>query len=169
LFVATFLLWFGGERHAERQLRAYVTIVGGGMTLVNLVEGGMGLLINLELKNSGQTPGYNFTTWIKEPKLLDKDDLPFGPATPFSERTGTSIIGPGASVHINWTMPIDAAGVAAIGNGSKKVFVWGGADFIDAFKKPRFFIFRSVNAQGILNAPGARIGVNPHKAGYEAN
>jgi hypothetical protein len=67
LFFATWLLWFGGERHSERELRAYVAIAGGNIRVANITQGGQGFQIVIELKNSGQTPGYDFTTWICRP------------------------------------------------------------------------------------------------------
>jgi hypothetical protein len=170
LFVATWLLWFGGERHSEKQLRAYVTLLSGGIQVVNITHGGQGFRINIELKNSGQTPGYDFTTWIKPPVILDKDALPFDQPRPMNERTGMSIIGPGASTWINWTLLASPQDIADVLAETKKIFVWGGADYRDIFGYRRFFVFRDVNApftQGI--APGASTPLRPHKAGYNAN
>jgi hypothetical protein len=59
LFIATFLLWFAGERHSERQLRAYVSTSSGSMRVVNIAQGGQGFQITIELRNAGQTPGYD--------------------------------------------------------------------------------------------------------------
>jgi hypothetical protein len=121
------------------------------------------------LRNSGQTPGYKFTTWIKEPKILAPDAVPFADATPISDRNGSSIIGPGADVWLQWIMPSTPELSAEVEAGKKNVFVWGGADFIDAFDKPRYFIFRDINSAGAFGLAGNRLGVKPHKLGYDAN
>lgn len=157
------------EITAERQLRAYVSVISGSIQLVNLIEGGLGVKVHIELKNSGQTPGYDFSTWIKKPEILLPDAKPFTEPTPFSERTGTSIIGPNTTVNIEWTIPIDVATAQDVGSGKKKLFVWGGSNFTDAFGQKRFFIFRSVSSTGIFTTAGNVLGIQPHKAGYEAN
>lgn len=172
LFVATILLWWGGERHSERELRAYVSVVSGSIQVVNINNAppGPGFRVTIELKNSGQTPGYDFTTWIKPPEILDKDAMPFGPATPIEERSGRSIIGPGGSAHITWTLRATPQEILDVLAETKKIFVWGGADYRDIFYNRRFFIFRDTNAaftQGIN--PGAVVALQPHSAGYEAN
>lgn len=157
------------DKTAERQLRAYIAVVSGGMQVVTLTQGGLGIGIHIELKNSGQTPGYDFTTWIKKPEILDKDVVPFGAPTPIEQRNGTSIVGPGASVHINWTLPITETDLAAIQSGAKNVFVWGGADYRDIFEQKRYFIFRDTNAQGHFTSIGNVLALAPHKLGYEGN
>jgi len=157
------------EITAERQLRAYVSVVSGSMQLVSLVEGGFGVKVHIELKNSGQTPGYNFSTWIRKPEILSPDALPFTAPTPLSERAGASIIGPNTAVGLEWIIPIDLVTAQEVGSGEKKLFVWGGSDFIDAFGEKRAFIFRSISSTGIFNTVGNVLAIQPHKAGYEAN
>ena len=180
LFVATLLLWVairnlveGSSDTSERQLRAYVTLAGGQMRIVNLTGGGLGVSIDIELKNSGQTPAYGFTTWVRPPEVHDKDAVPFGPPTPLSERTGSSIVGSGANVTVNYTIPLTDQD--AINNGSKRIFVWGGADYTDAFGVARYFHFRSASGPSIVNVDATgRINwqgwsLQPHRLGYEAN
>src|SRR5689334_13527367 len=58
---------------ANRQLRAYVSVVSGSMMVVQLKDGGLGITVHVELKNSGQTPGYKFLTWMKPPLILDSE------------------------------------------------------------------------------------------------
>lgn len=86
-----------------------------------------------------------------------------------SERAGASIIGPGASVHLNWNLPITDADLDAINRGDKKLFVWGGADYRDAFKDIRYFHFRMTNGPGIVQQVGQGWALNPHKSGYDAS
>lgn len=158
------------DKTAEKQLRAYVSIISGAMTLVNLTEGGLGISIHVVLRNSGQTPGYKFTTWIKEPKILEPTAIPFTEPTPIAERAGMSVIGPGGDVHINWILPSTPEMREAITKGTINVFVWGGADYTDAFGKERYFIFRDLNTTGSrFGVAGDTLGLRPHKLGYDAN
>ena len=165
------LIWTIGvmRSSAQRQLRAYVGIVGGEMTYINLIEGGYGLDIHIMLKNFGQTPGYKLTTWIKPPQILDKGVIPFDEPIPINERNGESFLGPGGEFHIRWTIPIADTDLASINDGSKKIFVWGGLDFIDAFRRQRHFIFRMINSNLTVRTIGERFALQPHKAGYDAN
>ncbi|MGZ9088208.1 MAG: hypothetical protein ACXW3Q_05690 [Rhodoplanes sp.] len=59
LAFATLFLWWSTrelvretEAHGERQLRAYVSLEKGAVQVVNLAEGGIGLMVQVELKNS---------------------------------------------------------------------------------------------------------------------
>jgi hypothetical protein len=172
--LATLLLWHatrnlitGSAETSERQLRAYVTLVGGQMRIVNLNTGSLGVSIDIELRNSGQTPAYNFTTWVRPPQVLDKDAVPFGPPADVSERTGSSIVGSAANVTINYTIPLTEQ--EAINSGSKRIFVWGGADYTDAFGVPRYFRFRSASGPPVGGPNWQGWSLQPHKLGYEAN
>jgi len=64
LFLATAALWWStrrlvksAKRSAERQLRAYVTLEGGHIQIIN---NGAAVEVGVTFKNSGQTPGYQF-------------------------------------------------------------------------------------------------------------
>lgn len=153
------------DRTAERQLRAYVAIQNGGVLLAT-VDNAPGFQIKVEIKNSGITPGYRFTTWMKEPKILDIDALPFGEPLPVDERNGSSIIGPGASVWIERFDKFGEGDLEAILNRKKGIFIWGGADYVDAFGKPRHFIFRDMITG---QQTGGVWALKPHKVGYDAN
>jgi len=173
LFLATALLWWSTRNlvretgaHGQRALRAYVSVVSGGIQVVNLTQGGQGIAIHVELKNSGQTPGYDFTAWMKQPRILPATDTPFDQPTPVDQRAGTSIIGPGGSTHINWTMAATPAELADIQAGTKRVFVWGGANYSDIFGKKRAFIFRDTNPDGVTAIVGSTWALKPHKVGY---
>lgn len=153
---------------SQRQLRAYIAIQGGSFSLVNLIEGGRGVAFHVELKNLGQTPAYGFSTWVKPPRILPFDAIPFGDPTPLSERTGFSIVGPGASAHIQYTIRLEDADFDAIRNKTRRIYVWGGADFTDIFDQSRYFIFRSCSSEGIFDI-GQPLAMAAHKAGYESN
>jgi hypothetical protein len=169
LFLATRKLVRGAEDTAERQLRAYITVHLADITVVNLIEGGLGFNVHVDLKNSGQTPAYQFSTWIRPPEILPLDAVPFGPATPIQDRAGTSIVGPQSSAHLQWTLAAPPEIREAVSIGERLVFVWGGADYVDAFGKNRHFIFRTTNGVGNYRLLGAAFGLRAHRAGYDAN
>jgi hypothetical protein len=62
LFAATWALWKSGERHSERSLRAYVFPVE---IKVQNFKTSTPIVAFVEIKNSGQTPAYNFTCYAK--------------------------------------------------------------------------------------------------------
>lgn len=163
---ATALLWSSGERHAERQLRAYVSIFGGSITLTHFNDMGQAFYIDLKLRNSGQTPGYNYATWI-EAKIEEPASSPFPTTIDPMEGRASSIIGPQTDSTLSRAIPVSAEELQAIRAGTKQIFIWGRADFKDAFDRPRYFTFRSKNGHEV--APGGTWTVGPHKDGYDAN
>jgi flagellar basal body-associated protein FliL len=162
LFVATYLLYEAGERHSERQLRAYITILHGsivyGQTAAPDGTVTPGVTITVELKNSGQTPAYRLVTWLAEPKILEKNAIPWGPNT--LKASKDSILGAGVTTRLHWTMPITDADRVEINNGAKKIFVWGGADYLDAFKQKRTYTFRAANQHSSVIALGGYWALN---------
>lgn len=98
------------------------------------------------------------------------DAVPF-PAQPkpLSERVNRSIIAPGALAPvITESAMID---LASVRNKTKAIFVWGGADYVDAFKRKRHFIFRMKMSgpEQLLSNGGMGWPLTPHPLGYEAN
>jgi hypothetical protein len=175
LAVATVFLWRAtrnlvedGKDSSERQLRAYVSLDGGIVVQAN-VNNGPGYLVRIELKNYGSSPGYDFTTWIMPPQILQVDAVPFGPSRPLSERTGQSIIGPHSSVWINWFAGMSPDELVAIRAREKGIFIWGGADYKDAFGHARKFIFRCLITGEQTEINGTAWALAPHKQGYEAD
>jgi hypothetical protein len=173
LALATIFLWSatrnlvrGAEKTAERQLRAYVALEGGSIAHAT-VENGAGFHVTVRLKNFGLTPAYSFTTWIMPPEILAPDALPFTSSRPISERTGTSIIGPGSDAWINWYAGFGDKDLDDIRSGIRSIFIWGGADYTDAFGKRRYFIFRD-RISGRENGPNCWA-LSPHPLGYDAN
>lgn len=155
---------------ARREMRAYVGMYSGGMQLVVLTEGGRGIRVTVDLKNAGRTPGYNFTTWIKRPRILEEAEVSFDGPTPLAERTAASIIAPDTMAHIHWTIGVTDDELGDLRAGTKRVFVWGGADYKDAFGDNRHFIFRCWNDRATnLNNPGDGVPLSPHRVGYEGN
>jgi hypothetical protein len=175
LAIATVFLWratrdlvHDAQDKGERQLRAYVTIDAGAV-IQTLVNNGPGFLVQVNMKNYGNTPAYNFTTWIMPPEILDVNALPFGPPRPFEERTGQSIIGPQASATIRWFAMMSPEQLASVRARQNGIFIWGGADYKDAFGNPRKFIFRCMITGEQTESNGTGWGLAPHRLGYEAN
>jgi hypothetical protein len=165
LFVATAALWIAGARHSERQLRAYIAIHLGEITHA-VVDGGPGYRVHIELKNSGQTPAYDFTTWIKAPMIAEVDKAPFGPPRPIGERTAGSVVGPGTSVHQHWYARWSETELADIRASTKAIFVSGGSDYKDIFGRRRHFHYR-ISITGSEDSPNTWA-LKPHKSGYDA-
>lgn len=175
LAVATVFLWratrdlvVDARDKGERQLRAYVALVGG-VVVHATGDNQPGYLVQIELKNSGTTPGYDFTTWIMPPEVQDFSALPFGAPRPESERTGKSIISPNTSAWINAFYVWKSDELAAVRSRKKGLFVWGGADYRDAFGEKRRFFFR-IRISGPEDTPNrAGWALKPHPLGYEAD
>jgi len=150
---------------SERQIRAYVGFFEGGMRLGN---GGAAIEVQAKLKNFGNSPASDFTTWIVA-RVLPKDDLSvFGPRDPSLGKGATSILYPDGVVEMGTTFQISPQDLAEVRAGSKKIFVWGGATYKDVFGNDRFSNFYDVNS----NERGVNSGLwgfQPAKRGYEAN
>jgi len=166
LYLATRNLVEGADKKDERQLRAYVAILSGGIAPAT-VNGGPGYRIIVEFKNSGQTPGYQFSTWIMPPEIRAVDAIPFGAPLPKEQRTGSSIIGPGANANQVRFGIWSQTEIDEIRNGTKALFVWGGADYTDIFGHDRYFIYR-IAVSGMEDS-GNSWALKPHKMGYDAN
>lgn len=155
----------------QRQLRAYIGVVSGEL-LIRGAPPNQIVHFHVALKNTGQTPAYGFTTWIKGPVIDVTDAYPYTEPRPMSERTGSSIVAPGGDIHINQPGPLSNADIFAVDSGEKRIFIWGGCDFTDAFGKPRYFRFKCTNGGRSANAAGQPDNlwsIQPHKDGYEAN
>ena len=143
-----------------------MAIQGGAVRREQLVQG-PGFRVDVVLKNSGQPPGYELTTWIYTSVSDSNGSLPFSEPRPISERTGKSVIGPGSEALITQFNVLTNDDLLNVHAGSKSIFVWGGADYKDVFGTPRRFIFRCVVA-GPENQPGVWP-LTPHTLGYEAD
>jgi hypothetical protein len=175
LAAATVFLWRAtrdlvrdAQDRGERQLRAYVSVLGGAM-VHGTVDNHPGYSVQIELKNGGATPGYSFTTWLMPPEIRDLSEVPFRAPRPDDERTGKSIIPPATSARINGHYQWKPGELEAVRNRQKGVFVWGGADYDDAFGIPRMIIFRMVITGRENTSGGNGWTLAPHSLGYDAN
>lgn len=149
----------------ERQLRAYVTIVGGHIR-PHIVNGQQGLEIFIQFKNSGQTPGYGFSTW-RDKRIDVAGARPFTDPPAIGQRGATSIIGPGATADLTtYIAPVNNAAGNPLLTGASRVFIWGQIDYRDIYGEPRHFKFKCWNSENFANNIW---GLSPHPEGYEAN
>ncbi|MEY2555369.1 MAG: hypothetical protein QOF93_513 [Verrucomicrobiota bacterium] len=132
LFAATFLLWYGGEKHSERELRAYIFPV---RTEVKRFEKDQPVEVVLHAKNSGHTPAFEVQT------TFSLFHAPF-PANKFPalvwEPTKASI-GPGTTFNIGpLKIYISDGDRSKIISGERALYFSGEIRYRDAFKKKRY-------------------------------
>lgn len=142
LAISTQRLWKSGERHSERELRAYVSV-----TEINTT--GFRPLSSPEtaitIKNSGKTPAYDF----KIERTFDLHKIPrneFHPYPSESPDRSSGSIGPGVEISAGGCSrrPFTAEEYKAVICGEIALFFFGRIDYTDAFKKNRFTNFRYI-------------------------
>jgi hypothetical protein len=168
LWFSTHLLWKAGERHSERQLRAYILIADGGIELMVTAAGKNYLKISTTIKNFGQTPADAFRSW----GLADIFDAKY-PVFHTGDSTRASVIAPGATRDSEIVRgPISDADLTAIRDGKRAIFVWGRIDYVDAFGRDRFFEYYNKNGREIIVPGQGRTGrwpIQPWHQTYKAN
>ena len=145
LFAFTAALWWATRKlvidaktTAKRQLRAYVFVRGSNID--NLRVGHIPKAV-VRVKNTGQTPAYKLThvggiafggTFAALPKALPPAYLSSG------------ALGPGGEfeIHSPRPAPLDITQVSELANATKRIFVHGEFQYIDAFDIPRFLKYR---------------------------
>jgi len=117
------------------------------------------------IKNLGQTPAYETSAWATV-RVLDAEALDFSTKKSDKPAVG-AIMGPGAETVVSRLVAISPDDFPAIQAGTKRIFVWGRAEYVDAFGKQRWFVFHqgSTRAQ---EAPG-RWGIEPYGPGEQGN
>jgi hypothetical protein len=138
------------RKSSERQLRAYICMYGGSITLRQL-----GQQIFLEgyvsLKNFGQTPAYGHSSWIR----IDVREAHAAPFAITGNGLTKAIIAPTGEANLPVHHgPVAAQDLLDIRNEAKRIFVWGRSDYIDAFGTPRFFKFYNWNAKELPSGQG---------------
>lgn len=130
------------EQTAERQLRAYVTMVGIHLTQF---EVGKPIKLEIRMKNCGQTPAYDYRggyTMTTVPNLMAEK---FRFNRPVEDQTWSkTVLGPGIETgtlfpnnHILSKTEYDH-----VTGGSYALFVWGYDAYTDAFGKQQSMWFR---------------------------
>jgi hypothetical protein len=115
------------------------------------------------LKNFGQTPAYDHSCWIR----IDVRDASQPPFDIVGKGLTKAIIAPDgeANLPVHWG-PVSAQDLTDIRIEAKRIFVWGESNYIDAFRKSRFFKFYCWNAK---ETPGKGWGLLPSDKSDEAN
>jgi len=149
----------------ELQLRAYIAIDGG---FVQLNQNGT-VTFTVSVKNSGQTPAYEFRSW---------SSMEIATAPPFARRGESniaSIVGPGSLTHFGGAMNPAPALLNAVTANQQAIYVWGYVTYRDIFKRRRLFNYRCT-MQGptqTLSFPNGTTGMGwalrPDESGYDAD
>src|SRR6202158_6290935 len=131
LFFATWLLWSAGERHSERQLRAYICVEKGRVVLE-----GRTFKAFIDIKNSGQTPAHNLFTRTR--MFTESATIPFSPGPIENVEVSRAIVGPGMIINPRAELivpPENTAVIPAVQNGTAIIYVVGRTEYRTAFGK----------------------------------
>ena len=146
----------------ERQLRAYIAIVGGHIRMIN---NNTAIEVGLQIKNAGQTPAYRFQTFgLFE---IVAAGAPF-PAVPDERQRGEeSVLLPGQTADIVLRANLAPQDTLAVLTArTRVVYAWGRVDCIDAFNTHRWVRFRIIQGHEVNQGAWA---IGPHPLGYDAN
>lgn len=139
LFLATVALWWatwrlvtGAEKTAERQLRAYVFVTESSITDTDRPDIKR---IAISIKNTGQTPAFNVIHWQNSQIF----PYPGNPVFPGKQNIplSTSMLGPGMETDKLLDVKISPSEGSDILAGTKALYIWGGIEYVDAFKITR--------------------------------
>lgn len=134
------------DKHAEREMRAYLTFKDGEV----IEHEGNLLVAELKFINTGQTPAYHVRgqgtyaiTSMSDPPAFDMTERMHGVAD-------MNVVGNGQWMTL--TIPCDDASFDVIAE-MKEIeltqFLWGNITYVDAFEQNRFFRFRCMTAHRI--------------------
>jgi hypothetical protein len=144
LVLVTKALVDGSKNTAERQLRAYVSVMGGHVKVVAGSSDKLYLRGNLEFKNAGQTPAYDFSSWTITELVDDPEIMP----EMRSNGAGSSVVGPNTDRFVDIAKgPLTQADIDAIRRGTKHIIVWGEVTYTDAFGHTYAYTHHSANGR----------------------
>jgi hypothetical protein len=136
-------------------------------TVYPFETGEYAFIAHIEIRNFGQTPAYDLTSWVAETidvpgaNPFDKIEVP-------SALPAAGIAYPHAGIHLNVGRQISTEDKEALRKREKIFFVWGVIGYTDAFKKRHHFKFRMVSGK-IATGTGGVYELGPHALGYEAD
>jgi hypothetical protein len=161
LWAATRDLVAGAERTAERQLRAYVFIEEANLVYFDEVP-----VAQVLFKNAGQTPAYHFVAWNAVRLATFPLDLEL--RQPADADTNRAFIGPGMKANITTKLArLSEPRKNAIREGSAALYVFGRADYIDAFGHKQYLKWRLYfGAESAARSDG---GLSLHPEGNDAS
>lgn len=134
--------WLTASDQEHRSLRAYIML--DRAELISVVNDSYTVQINI--KNSGQTPGYNVTTWwnwkLLPSRIPDESELRFNDTT-----LDSVDIAPGQSAPLqpsDGAAPrlISKADMDALVSGTTVLFAWGAIKYRDSFQRCQLTTFR---------------------------
>jgi len=138
-------LWDAGERQlshlkesAQQQLGAYLGVSEGHIVSH---DGGNTFVVEISIKNSGQTPAYQVTHCID----ADVRDRLSRAAEPFplpAKRPQEWVMAPGATWKLAKDIAIGGPSGASSVAKQRDIFTWGRVDYFDVFDKPQYLLFR---------------------------
>lgn len=133
LFVATILLWWGGERHSRRELRAYVSVTPK-LVLLSIDEGKI-VGVDCTIKNHGQTPAFEVNYVFGISVLAPNSELPIAGR----KITENAAVFPNAEISTRFfsERPLTSKEADDVGTGTRRLHLWGTATYRDAFRKRR--------------------------------
>jgi hypothetical protein len=128
LFLATFLLYTAGERHSERQLRAYIFASDVKVRQFTTIP-----RVTAEFKNFGQTPCDDmiFLYDIQVSAFPIANDLRAGPAL------RTAPMAPGSSFHRDNSFAVTQEQRSEIDGGRAAIYIFGRIEYRDVFRTTR--------------------------------
>jgi hypothetical protein len=137
LGIATAGLYIAGERHSERQLRAYiVATVQVDISNFHLPNP----IITLGFVNAGQTPAYNVRVFTSTAvAVFPLENRPATPTGGPREGHSVGVVGPQGNFYmeVDSDIPVTPAERAAVVEGRCALFLYGEIFYLDAFGKER--------------------------------
>src|SRR6266496_2070416 len=153
LFIATFLLWSGGERHSERELRAYLSATPFMVLNWGMEKEFIG--VDCHFENHGQTPAFEinhvFQIAIAEgfnPELPPAD-IPV---------TQNNVVFPHSFLSTRFFLhrPLTKEEIRDVEEGKRRMHCWGVTTYRDAFRIRRRTRFaRSVGGPDLAESARA--------------
>jgi hypothetical protein len=141
LFFSTHLLWKSGEKHSERELRAYVGVTDASIQASKNPEQTL-IKAEMTIRNAGQTPAYDFNVIA----TFDFHEIPRTEFAPYDKtiKQSRSTLGPDSEVDVPLIAPklLTAEHLKAVKDGKFAFFFYGKIKYRDAFGKDRFTDFR---------------------------
>ena len=139
LWRATRRLVLGAEKTAERQLRAYISVIATGK-IPNSMNPRLPAY-QIKIKNTGQTPAYGMKSWrgigIHELPLVT-ELKPMGNVTDADPVLGSQCE---AVLPIRRVTPFSSEQIASVKVGTHAIYIFGRVEYKDAFGFPHFTDF----------------------------
>jgi hypothetical protein len=141
LWRATDRLWEAGERHSERELRAYVVVYG---TDFSPVPGK--LISSLKIENTGQTPAHNLKIITRCCVMQHPPSAGLDFSIPDPGEASIGMLG--ASKHVTSAGLLEGSDLmpgefddATADNGWLRIYTYGTVTYDDVFKRPQWTNF----------------------------